>query len=205
MDSPLTVVRRSDQKPAWLKVKAPGSPSYIRLKRLMGDLRLNTVCEEAHCPNIGECWHHGTATFMILGDVCTRSCAFCGVTKGEPRPVDADEPRRVGEAAKELGLRHVVITCVTRDDLSDGGAEHFCRTVAAVRGACDATVEVLPSDFGGNRDAVDRLIQQQIQNPLAVELLKHGAAAGSRLKADCQDGEFLFERIGSPRDQAAGA
>jgi lipoic acid synthetase len=105
-----------------------------------------------------ECYAQKTATFMILGDICTRTCRFCSVAKGKPLPVDDDEPRRVAEAAHTLGLKHVVITCVTRDDLPDGGAEHFCRTVEAVRQATDATVEVLPSDFGGNRAAVDRLI-----------------------------------------------
>ena len=148
----------SQRLPSWLKRTVPkGNGSHLTAG-VIRRFGLATVCDHARCPNRMECYASKTATFMILGDVCTRSCAFCGVTKGEPRPVDADEPRRVGEAAKELGLRHVVITCVTRDDLSDGGAEHFCRTVAAVRGACDATVEVLPSDFGGNRDAVDRLI-----------------------------------------------
>jgi len=125
---------------------------------LLRQLRLNTVCEEALCPNRMECFAERTATFMILGDICTRRCGFCAVKKGKPRPLDPDEPRRVAEAARRLGLAHVVITAVTRDDLPDGGAEHFCRTVAAVRELTGATVEVLPSDFGGNPAAVARLV-----------------------------------------------
>src|SRR5436853_5828175 len=109
-------------KPDWLKVRAPGSPSYLRLKGLMRELRLHTVCEEARCPNIGECWNHGTATFMILGDVCTRACAYCAVSHGRPGAVDPAEPARVADAIAALGLAHVVITSVDRDDLADGGA-----------------------------------------------------------------------------------
>src|SRR5919201_2076920 len=120
-------------KPAWLKVRAPGSPSYLRLKGLMRDLGLHTVCEEAQCPNSGECWHHGTATFMILGDVCTRACAYCAVAHGRPAPVDAAEPARVADAICALGLSYVVITSVDRDDLEDGGASIFAATIRATR------------------------------------------------------------------------
>src|SRR5206468_6651429 len=109
-------------KPEWLKVRAPGSPSYLRLKRLMRDLHLHTVCEEAQCPNIGECWHHGTATFMILGDVCTRACAYCAVAHGRPGPPDPAEAVRVGRAIEALDLSYVVITSVDRADLPDGCA-----------------------------------------------------------------------------------
>jgi lipoic acid synthetase len=137
-----------EQKPEWLKVRAPGSENYVRIKGLMRDLGLHTVCEEAHCPNIGECWHHGTATFMIMGDTCTRACAFCNVRTGMPRPLDPHEPQRVAAAAKELGLTHIVITSVDRDDLSDGGSEHFARVITALRAASPAmTVEVLTPDF----------------------------------------------------------
>jgi lipoic acid synthetase len=125
--------------------------------RLVDDLQLATVCQHARCPNRMECYAARTATFLILGDVCTRGCGFCSVTKGRPRPVDADEPRRVAEAARRLGLQHVVVTCVTRDDLPDGGAEHFVQTLAALRAATEATIEVLPSDFGGRAGSVDRL------------------------------------------------
>jgi len=125
--------------------------------RLVDDLQLATVCQHARCPNRMECYAARTATFLILGDVCTRGCGFCSVAKGRPRPVDADEPRRVAEAARRLGLRHLVVTCVTRDDLPDGGAEHFVQTLAALRAATEATIEVLPSDFGGRAESVDRL------------------------------------------------
>ena len=111
-----------ERKPGWLKVRAPGGPNYLRLKQLMRDLRLHTVCEEAHCPNVGECWEHGTATFMILGDVCTRNCGYCAVSHGRPPTYDVEEPDRVADAVAELRLRHAVITSVDRDDLADFGA-----------------------------------------------------------------------------------
>jgi lipoyl synthase len=150
MDSPAILVRRPGQKPEWLKVKAPGSPTYIRLKRLIGDLRLNTVCEEAHCPNIGECWHHGTATFMILGDVCTRNCPYCAVAHGRPGPLDANEPARVADAAEQMQLRYVVITSVDRDDLPDGGASIFAATITEIRKRLPSCrIEVLIPDFQG--------------------------------------------------------
>jgi lipoic acid synthetase len=144
--------------PRWLKRNVPKGAGQRRTAQLLDELRLETVCEHAKCPNRMECYASKTATFMILGDVCTRGCGFCSVATGVTRPVDPDEPHRVAEAAARLGLRHVVITSVTRDDLPDGGAEHYCRTVAAVRAATGATVEVLPSDFAGNGDAVDRLV-----------------------------------------------
>ena len=134
----------------WLKVRAPGSPNYLRLKSLMKESRLNTVCEEARCPNIGECWHHGTATFMILGDVCTRACGYCAVPHGMPSDVDAAEPERLADAVRTLGLRYVVITSVDRDDLADGGAWIFAETIRRVRVAApDCRVEVLIPDFQG--------------------------------------------------------
>ena len=119
---PLTPVAPREPKPEWLKVRAPGSPSYLRLKGLMRELNLHTVCEEARCPNIGECWTHGTATFMILGDVCTRACGYCAVGHGRPQHVDAAEPGRVADAVRQLALAHVVVTSVDRDDVPDGGA-----------------------------------------------------------------------------------
>src|SRR5580765_7365545 len=120
-------------KPEWLKVRAPGSPSYLRLKGLLRGLELHTVCEEAQCPNIGECWAQGTATFMILGDVCTRACAYCAVSHGRPAPADPDEAARVGRAIETLGLSYVVITSVDRDDLPDGGAAMFADTIRETR------------------------------------------------------------------------
>jgi lipoyl synthase len=144
--------------PRWLKRNVPKGNANHFTAKLIGHLDLHTVCDHAKCPNRMECYSQKTATFLILGDVCTRGCRFCGVRKGKPQAPDADEPRRVAEAARELGLKHVVITCVTRDDLPDGGAEHFVATIAAVRQATGATIEVLPSDFAGNAAAVDRLI-----------------------------------------------
>jgi len=141
-------------KPAWLKVKAPTSPEYRRLVRLMREQKLNTVCEEASCPNIGECWKHGSATFMILGRVCTRTCAFCDVETGRPDPVDASEPRHLAEAVAAMGLKHAVITSVDRDDLADGGAAHYAATIRAVKERSPAvTIEVLTPDFQRKPDA----------------------------------------------------
>ena len=140
-------------KPRWLKVRAPGTAGYRRLKRLVREQSLHTVCEEANCPNIGECWHHGTATFMILGGVCTRACAYCNVEHGQPGPVDEAEPARVAAAVRTLDLDYVVITSVDRDDLVDGGAGVFAATVATTRALSPVCrVETLVPDFGG-RDA----------------------------------------------------
>jgi len=147
---PAAPARRREPKPEWLKVRAPGSPNYVRLKQLMGGLRLNTVCEEAHCPNIGECWHHGTATFMLLGDVCTRACGFCAVAHGRPAAVDLNEPARVGQAAADMALGYVVLTSVDRDDLADGGASAFADTIREIRARRPAArIEVLIPDFQG--------------------------------------------------------
>ena len=146
-------------KPAWLRVRAPGSPGYRRLKRLVREQNLHTVCEEAGCPNIGECWQHGTATFMILGSVCTRACAYCNVEHGRPGPVDPAEPARVAEAVRTLDLDHAVITSVDRDDLDDGGAGVFADTVAAVRARSPACrIETLVPDFGGSTAALDTVL-----------------------------------------------
>ncbi|MBN1590196.1 MAG: lipoyl synthase [Pirellulales bacterium] len=144
--------------PHWLKVRVPEGAANRLTAGLVEELGLATVCDHARCPNRMECYARKTATFMILGRQCTRNCAFCSVAHGEPEAVDPDEPRRVAEAARRLGLRHLVVTCVTRDDLADGGAEHFCQTIAAVRAVCAATIEVLPSDLGGNGEALARLI-----------------------------------------------
>jgi len=148
--APLEFVKPREPKPAWLKVRAPGSPGYSRLKTLMRDLRLNTVCEEARCPNIGECWHHGTATFMILGNTCTRACAYCAVSHGRPDTLDEAEPARVADAILTLGLRHAVITSVDRDDLPDGGAGAFAETIRLAKSRVPSCrVEVLIPDFQG--------------------------------------------------------
>jgi len=155
---PLRVIRPRDavpglpreKKPEWLKVRAPGSPNYQRLKGIMKERQLNTVCEEARCPNIGECWHHGTATFMILGDVCTRACGYCAVPHGKPAVLDRSEPARVADAVAEMRLKYVVITSVDRDDLEDGGAGIFAETIRQIRArTAECRVEVLIPDFQG--------------------------------------------------------
>jgi lipoic acid synthetase len=136
------------RKPAWIRVKAPTHPVYHETRTLIRENRLVTVCEEAACPNIGECWSQRHATMMIMGDTCTRSCSFCNVRTGQPLGLEADEPARVADAVAKLGLRHVVITSVDRDDLADGGAAHFAAVIAAIRGAApDTTIEVLTPDF----------------------------------------------------------
>jgi len=142
-------------KPEWLKVRAPGSENYHRLKGIMRGLGLNTVCEEANCPNIGECWHHGTATFMILGSTCTRSCGYCNVTHGTPRAPDEQEPVKVASAIHALELSYVVVTSVDRDDLPDFGASHFARTIRETRARIPACrLEVLIPDFQGDESAL---------------------------------------------------
>ncbi len=149
-----------ERKPSWLKVKAPGGGNYLHLKNLMRDLELNTVCEEAHCPNVGECWEHGTATFMILGDVCTRNCAYCAVAHGRPPKFDAAEPSRVAEASRKMNLRHVVLTSVDRDDLPDFGAWAFAETVRLIKtDNPDTSVECLVPDFQGNEDAIRTVLE----------------------------------------------
>src|SRR5688572_20678527 len=157
--APLTFIRgrkkRTDElprlpKPEWLKVRAPGSENYLRLKGLMRTLGLHTVCEEANCPNIGECWHHGTATFMILGGICTRSCGYCNVVHGTPLGVDLDEPANVARAIAALALQYAVITSVDRDDLPDFGASIFAATIREVRARVpECRIEVLIPDFQG--------------------------------------------------------
>ena len=147
--------------PAWLKRSLPRGNENFFTHNLLRDLRLETVCENARCPNRPECYSRRTATFMILGNVCTRPCGFCSVPRGETLDVESDEPERVAEAAERLGLRHAVITSVTRDDLADGGAEHFFRCVRAVRRRTGAAVEVLTPDFLGNAAAIDRVIGSQ--------------------------------------------
>ncbi|MGH7657982.1 MAG: lipoyl synthase, partial [Gemmatimonadales bacterium] len=166
----------SVRKPGWLKVKAPGGPNYVRLKALMRDLGLHTVCEEARCPNIGECWEHKAATFMILGDVCTRNCAYCAVAHGTPAPFDPVEPVRLAEAVSEMGLQHVVITSVDRDDLPNGGAEAFAGCITEIRKRMPGTsVEVLIPDFKGSERAL------QIVMDARPDILNHNLETAERL------------------------
>jgi lipoic acid synthetase len=172
----LTPAEPRQPKPEWLKVRAPGSPSYLRLKALMRGLNLHTVCEEAQCPNIGECWHHGTATFMILGDVCTRSCAYCAVAHGRPGVVDVAEPARVADAIHTLDLNYVVITSVDRDDLDDGGASIFADTIRETRARLPrCRIEVLIPDFQGNEQALRRVLDAR------PDILNHNTETVPRL------------------------
>jgi lipoic acid synthetase len=148
------------RKPEWIRVKAPGSPAYNETRAIVRENRLVTVCEEAGCPNIGECWSKKHATFMILGDTCTRACAFCNVRTGLPGPVDDSEPDRVADAVARMGLAHAVVTSVDRDDLDDGGAEHFARTIAAIRKASPVTtIEVLTPDFLRKDGALEMVVE----------------------------------------------
>ncbi len=147
-------------RPKWLKVKLPAGERYFRLKALVRENRLNTVCEDARCPNIGECWGAGTATFMILGEICTRACKFCAVRTGLPSEYDLDEPRRIAEAIRQLGLKYAVITSVDRDDLEDGGAYIYAEAIRRTRAACPGIrIEVLIPDFGGRIEALKTVVE----------------------------------------------
>jgi lipoic acid synthetase len=173
---PLVPAGTRPPKPEWLKVRAPGSPNYTRLKGLMRDLGLHTVCEEAQCPNIGECWHHGTATFMILGDVCTRSCAYCAIAHGRPTAADPEEAVRVGKAIDTLGLSYVVITSVDRDDLKDGGASIFADTIRETRARRpDCRIEVLIPDFQGDEASLRTVLDAR------PDVLNHNVETVPRL------------------------
>ena len=175
----------SPRKPDWIRVKAPTSPAYHATKELVRSLKLNTVCEEAACPNIGECWAVKHATFMILGDTCTRACSFCNVATGMPGPLDPNEPENVGKATAAMGLRHVVVTSVDRDDLADGGAQHFVDTIAAIRRlAPETTIEILTPDFLRKPGAAERVIDARADvfnhNLETVPRLYHSIRPGAR-------------------------
>ena len=175
MDIETPPVRRR-RLPEWFRVPAPGSEGYRALKNLMHGLNLHTVCESARCPNIGECWNSGTATFMILGDVCTRSCGFCAVKTGRPESLDTEEPERVAEAVQTMELRHAVVTSVNRDELPDGGARIFAETIYEIRRLCPHTkVEVLIPDFQGNWQALRVVIEA------APDILNHNVETVPRL------------------------
>jgi lipoic acid synthetase len=170
-------------KPEWLKVRAPGSENYLRLKGLMRTLGLHTVCEEANCPNIGECWNHGTATFMILGDTCTRSCGYCNVTHGAPKPPDAHEPGKVASAIHAMELAYVVITSVDRDDLPDCGASHFAQTIAETRRRiASCRIEVLIPDFKGEESSLRVVLDA------APDVLNHNIETVPRLYRTARPG-----------------
>ena len=172
----LVTIEPKRQRPAWLRAPAPVGDNYRQLKQLVEDLQLHTVCESAACPNIGDCWNRRTATFMILGNVCTRRCGFCAVQKGGPLPVDYDEPRRVAEACAALGLKFAVITSVNRDDRKDGGAELFALTIRAIRERIQGCgVEVLVPDFQGSHAAMDLVLEA------APDILNHNTETVPRL------------------------
>jgi lipoic acid synthetase len=172
-----------ERKPSWLKVKAPGGPNYIRLKQLMRELDLHSVCEEAHCPNVGECWEHGTATFMILGDVCTRNCAYCAVAHGRPPKYDIAEPERVAQAIAEMRLQHAVITSVDRDDLPDFGAWVFAETIRQIHARNPGcSVEVLVPDFQGNEASIRAVLEAR------PEIYNHNTETVPRLYKKARPG-----------------
>lgn len=164
------------QRPEWLKMRWPGGPTYLATQRTVREQALHTVCEEARCPNRGECWEHGTATFLLLGDVCTRACGFCNIATGRPGVVDPDEPARVAEAVAAMGLRHAVLTAVTRDDLPNGGASIYAAAVRAIRARCPGcTVELLISDLAGDDAALRTVLDAR------PEILNHNLETVPRL------------------------
>ena len=178
------------RKPAWIRVKAPNHPVYFETRDLMRGNRLATVCEEAACPNIGECWSQRHATMMIMGETCTRACAFCNVRTGQPAPLEADEPARVADAVARLGLRHVVITSVDRDDLADGGAAHFAAVIAALRAAAPATtVEVLTPDFLRKPGGAETLAQAR------PDVFNHNLETVPRLYPTIRPGARYYQSL----------
>jgi lipoic acid synthetase len=182
--------QESPRKPAWIRVKAPGSPEYHETRRLIREHRLNTVCEEAACPNIGECWKSKHATVMILGSTCTRACTFCNVATGRPDQLDPHEPERVGEAVGKLGLHHIVVTSVDRDDLDDGGAGHFARTIAAIRkSAPETTIEVLVPDFLRKDGAIEAVVAAR------PDVLNHNLETVPRLYGEVRPGARYFASL----------
>jgi lipoic acid synthetase len=178
------------RKPPWIRVKAPTSAGYLETRKIVRDANLHTVCEEAGCPNIGECWTRKHATLMIMGDTCTRACSFCNVRTGLPGPLDADEPRRVGEAVAAMGLGHVVITSVDRDDLDDGGAAHFAAVVKAIRlAAPKATVEILTPDFLRKGNAADIVIDAK------PDVFNHNLETVPRLYLSIRPGSRYYHSL----------
>lgn len=194
----------SGRFPEWIRFKAPGSDEYRHVKGLVDENKIHTICQSALCPNIGECWGRGTATFMILGDICTRACRYCHVTSARPKPIDENEPERVASAVKKLRLRHAVVTSVNRDDVPDGGASIFVRTIELVHGTCPGTtIEVLIPDFDGNMDAVRCVLEA------GPDILNHNIETVPRLfKSVRAKGDFqlsldiLWEAHRHPNDMA---
>jgi lipoic acid synthetase len=185
-----------ERKPAWLKVRAPGGENYGRLKHLMRELDLHTVCEEARCPNVGECWEHGAATFMVLGDVCTRNCAYCAVAHGRPPRYDLSEPERVAEAIARMRLQHAVITSVDRDDLPDFGAWVFAETIRQIKARLpDCSVEVLVPDFQGSESSIRTVLEA------VPDIYNHNTETVPRLYRRCRPGG-RYERVMAIFDMA---
>jgi lipoic acid synthetase len=186
--------KREDQpmgkKPEWIKVKAPNGKIYQETKDIVRQAKLTTVCEEAGCPNIGECWEKKHATFMIMGEVCTRACSFCNVATGKPNELDKMEPLRVGVATLQMGLEHVVVTSVDRDDLPDSGADHFVKTIGAIRfKSPNTTIEILPGDFRGDMDAIDRVIDAK------PDVFNHNLETVPRLYPTIRPGARYFRSL----------
>jgi lipoic acid synthetase len=179
-----------ERKPEWLKVRSPGGENYLKLKKMMRSKSLHTVCEEAGCPNIGECWEAGTATFMILGDVCTRACKYCGVAHGMPTELDLDEPRRVADSCEAMGLEHVVITSVNRDELPDGGAGIYAETIRQIKERLpDCSIEVLIPDFKGDEEALATVLAAE------PAILGHNLETVDRLHPDVRPGGRYWRSI----------
>jgi lipoic acid synthetase len=178
-----------EKKPEWLRIRLPSGENYVKVKQTIASLGLHTVCEEARCPNIGECWGSGTATIMIMGDICTRGCRFCSVASGRPLYLDSEEPKRVAKAVKEWGLRYIVITSVCRDDLHDGGADHIAKTIKAIKVQCPETmVEPLIPDFHGSRHAIKNVADAR------PEVISHNIETVARLSRVVRDARATYEQ-----------
>jgi lipoyl synthase len=180
---------RLEKKPEWLRIRLPSGENYVNVRQTIASLGLHTVCEEARCPNIGECWGGGTATIMIMGDVCTRGCRFCSVTSGRPLYLDPYEPERVAKAIKKWGLRYVVITSVCRDDLQDGGANHIAKTIEEIKVQCPETIiEPLIPDFHGNRHAIETVADA------GPEVISHNIETVARLSPLIRDSRATYKQ-----------
>jgi len=180
---------RLEKKPEWLRIRLPSGQNYVNIRQTLASLDLHTVCEEARCPNIGECWGGGTATIMIMGDICTRGCRFCSVTSGRPLFLDSDEPDKVAKAIKKWGLRYVVITSVCRDDLPDGGANHIAKTIKSVKVQCPGTiVEPLIPDLLGNHYALEKIIDA------GPEVISHNIETIARLSPLIRDPRATYKQ-----------
>ena len=182
--------RPMGKKPSWIRVKAPQGKQYHETRDVVHSLKLTTVCEEAGCPNIGECWEKQHATFMIMGEVCTRACSFCNVATGKPNALDKMEPLRVGVAVEKMGLKHVVVTSVDRDDLTDSGAEHFIKTIGAIRfKSPDTTIEILPGDFRGKIEDIDAVARAR------PDVFNHNLETVPRLYPTIRPGARYFRSL----------